>query len=335
MKKKFSRPLNIFWKELYGTQKRLTPYLSDEQNFRILRSNLLTAPFTDDDNAESRELQLSGLELWWQDATGDLLHIFFLQSTLRDFLQETRLSDLDGLRQYLYESGMEKEVVYFATKTRTNCVIYNYGLSLPYETDGYAFSLGLFDDNSIELYFAHGHQNGRLSDKFYNDLNKQKDDRSVALARYFRLAINTIAYMKCFPECVFDGVPKIVKDSKEVKATRSINVSLSEAIIESNKSGKSKQPHFRRGYFKTLESDFYTQKRGQVIFVSETMVKGRAKTVSACLAFKNLKARQASKVKKQRNSLPLSASQANVSAPLCVRCALCGYPLAFAGLDKL
>lgn len=280
MKKKFSRPLSIFWKDFYRTQKRLTPHLSDEQIFKILRSNLLTAPFTDEDNAESRELQLSGLELWWQAATGDLLHIFFLQSRLRDFLQETRLSDLDGLRQYHYESGTEKEVVYFTTKTRTNCVIYNYGLALPYETDGYAFSLGLFEDNSIELYFAHGHQNGRLSDKFYNDLNKRKDEHSVAMSRYFRLAINTIAYMKCFPECVFDGVPKIVKDSKEVKANRSINVSLSKAIIESNKSGKSKQPHFRRGYFKALKSDFYTQKRGQVIFVSETMVKGRAKTVS-------------------------------------------------------
>lgn len=38
-------------------------------------------------------------------------------------------------------------------------------------------------------------------------------------------------------------------------------------------------PHFRRGYFKRLESDFYKNKKGQIIFVSQTMVKGTSKTV--------------------------------------------------------
>lgn len=38
-------------------------------------------------------------------------------------------------------------------------------------------------------------------------------------------------------------------------------------------------PHFLRGYFKRLESDFYKNKKGQIIFVSETMVKGTSKTV--------------------------------------------------------
>lgn len=31
-------------------------------------------------------------------------------------------------------------------------------------------------------------------------------------------------------------------------------------------------PHFRRGYFKRLESDFYKNKKGQIIFVHETVV---------------------------------------------------------------
>ena len=38
-------------------------------------------------------------------------------------------------------------------------------------------------------------------------------------------------------------------------------------------------PHFRRGYFKRLTSDFYTKKKGQIVFVKETMVNGKAKTV--------------------------------------------------------
>ena len=38
-------------------------------------------------------------------------------------------------------------------------------------------------------------------------------------------------------------------------------------------------PHFRKGYFKFLKSDFYTHKKGQIVFVCETMVNGKAKTV--------------------------------------------------------
>ena len=38
-------------------------------------------------------------------------------------------------------------------------------------------------------------------------------------------------------------------------------------------------PHFRKGYYKLLSSDFYTNKKGQIIFVSETMVNGKAKTI--------------------------------------------------------
>lgn len=38
-------------------------------------------------------------------------------------------------------------------------------------------------------------------------------------------------------------------------------------------------PHFRRGYFKRLSSDFYKNKKGQIIFVHETIVNGVAKTL--------------------------------------------------------
>lgn len=38
-------------------------------------------------------------------------------------------------------------------------------------------------------------------------------------------------------------------------------------------------PHCRRAYLKSLSSEFYTHKRGQVIFVSETEVNGPSKTV--------------------------------------------------------
>ncbi|HRZ27105.1 MAG TPA: hypothetical protein P5295_09885 [Spirochaetota bacterium] len=279
----YSSPLKFFWNDLYGTQKKITPNISDKQIFNLLRYNLINAPLPDGENAESRELLLTGWELWKEDSEGDFLHIFFLDKQLRDFLVKTPLSDLDSIRKYLYDNGINKTVVYFKTKSLSNCVIYTFGLHIPYETNGYALSLSLYEDNSIELYFSHGTQHGRLSDKFYSDLNRKQDEKSLILANIFRLAINTIAYMKCFPECVTDGVPRITKERNEKRSERNVTIQLSEKITESENTHHSKIPHFRKGYFKMLRSDFYTHKQGEIIFVSETMVKGKAKTVSTSI----------------------------------------------------
>ncbi|MFC2099028.1 hypothetical protein ACFLSP_04705 [Bacteroidota bacterium] len=258
----------------------MEPDFSDEQIFNILRHNLLNAPLAVGESTETRDLILSGLELWKEDSMGDFLHIFFLEKQLRDFLEITPLSDLDGIRKYLYENGKNKNVVYFQTKTQSNCVIYTFGLHIPHETNGYAFSLSLDENDSMELYFSHGDKNGRLSDKFYSDLNKKKDKESLAFSKMFRLAINTIAYMKCFPECVTEGVPRISYDRNEDRSDRNVTFQLSEKITDSDDKQRSKIPHFRKGFFRVLRSDYYTHKKGQIIYVTETMVKGKAKTVS-------------------------------------------------------
>ncbi len=87
--------------------------------------------------------------------------------------------------------------------------------------------------------------------------------------------------MKCFPDCVTDGVPKITLDRDERRSSnRNFMVGMSEKIIESYDQKKSKVPHFRKGFFRLLKSDYFSNKKGQLIYVSETMVKGIAKTVS-------------------------------------------------------
>lgn len=276
----YSSPLKIFWDELYGTQKKYTPDFSDEQIFNILRHNLLNRPLAVGESTETRDLLLSGLELWKEDSKGDFLHIFFLEKQLRDFLEKTPLSDLDGIRKYLYENGKNKNVVYFQTKSQSNWVIYTFGLHIPYETNGYAFSLSLDENDSMELYFSQGDKHGILTDKFYSDLNNKKDEKSITFSKMFRLAINTIAYMKCFPECVTEGVPRISYDRNEDRSESNVTFRLSEKVTDSDETQRSKIPHFRKGFFRVLRSDYYSHKKGQIIYVTETMVKGKAKTVS-------------------------------------------------------
>ena len=276
----YSATLKFIWDNLYRVQKSLTPEIPDEGIYFILRRNLINLALRDRMNSESNELMISGLELWKEDLRGNFLHIFFLEKQLRDFLQNTPLTDLDGIRSYLYEYGDNKNVAYIQAGGQTNCVRYTFGLHIPYETNGYAFSLSLFEDNSIELYFSHGEVNGLTSDKFYKDQTKKQDVGSQTSSRMFRLAINTIAYMKCFPECVADGVPKISIENDEKRSKRNVTLSVSEKITDANNTRVSKIPHFRKGHFRRLLSDYYTKKKGQIVFIPQTMVKGKAKTIS-------------------------------------------------------
>ncbi len=47
----YSTPLKFFWDDLYGTQKKFTPTIPDEDIFPILRNNLLKAPFAEGESA--------------------------------------------------------------------------------------------------------------------------------------------------------------------------------------------------------------------------------------------------------------------------------------------
>ena len=276
----YSKPLKYFWQHLYATQKKLTPSFTDDQIFALLRQNILGAPITAFETPASRGLIVSGLELWREDSRGKLLHIFFLDRHLRDFLEKTPLSDLGGIKKFLYENGQSQDVMHLYSKEKHRHVIYRFALHMPYEVEGYAFSLSLENDDSVELYFSLGENGGRMSDKFYSDANKKDDEVSVVTSNMFRLAVNTIAYMNCFPDCVAEGVPQDLFERGEDKSARNFTFQLSEKVKDGEGSQLSKIPHFRKGHFRVLQSDYFANKKGQIIFVAETMVKGKAKTVS-------------------------------------------------------
>lgn len=275
----YSKPLKYFWEHLYGTQKKFTPEYTDDQIFLTLKRNLLERPNAPDETQASRQLIISGWEMWRTDAKGELLHIFFIDKQLKDFLETTSLSDLGGIKNFLNEKGENKSVFHYYSNEEKNHIIFQFALHIPYEPEGYAFSLSIEEDGSIELYYSHGENGGRMSDKFYNEVTRKDDNISTTHSNMFRLAINTIAYMSCFPECVDDGVPKNLLERSENLSARNFSFHVSDKIKEDKTTKLSKRPHFRKGHFRHLRSDKFVNKKGQVVFISETMVKGKAKTV--------------------------------------------------------
>jgi len=285
----YSKPLKHFWENLYGQQKKFTPDFTDDQIFEVLRNNILNSPETAYETYASKQLIVSGWEMWRVDSKGELLHIFFVDKQLRDFLESTTLSDLEGIKHFLYENGQNRSVFHLYSNKQINHVVYQFALHIPYESEGYAFSLSVEEDGSLELYYSLGEHGGRMSDKFYVDVNKKNDEISLTHSKMFRLVINTIAYMSCFPECVDDGVPKNLLERSEDLSARNFSLQLSEKVKEHDSSKVSKRPHFRKGHFRHLRSEKFVNKKGQVVFVSETMVKGRAKTISTSPEIDKLK----------------------------------------------
>ena len=91
----------------------------------------------------------------------------------------------------------------------------------------------------------------------------------------YNMTMNFLFYINAFPECVIDGVPNGVKHNPKSKV-----ISVSEKIVSHRTTEHGfVKPHFRSGYFRHLNSDYFVNCKGQVRFIASTMVKGKAKTV--------------------------------------------------------
>lgn len=213
--------------------------------------------------------------LWYSDASKKLLHLYFIDKNLKEFLENVPVADLEGIIKYIEDNGFIREQGYLKLK------YYPFGIHIPYENKYKAFAFGLMNnqDNQVVLSWAVQKGGAWCSSKNYKELIKKDSEEAKEITKIFRLAINTIAYMEAFPECVKDGVPKLIK---EKECENAYTIEIAEKILEpmhNNKNGKFVSPHFRRGYYKRLSSDFYKNKKGQIVFVSETMVNGKAKTI--------------------------------------------------------
>lgn len=96
------------------------------------------------------------------------------------------------------------------------------------------------------------------------------------------LVFNLIGYMGTYPDKVKNELPKGFC-FKNASGSKKMIISESETVkehIKRKRSGEKVVAHFRSGYFRYLSSDFFTKKKGQWVYVKETIVnKKQAQTV--------------------------------------------------------
>lgn len=275
----YSKPLAHQW-EIYTKYYNQNKETNEQFVQRVLLSSSTNHPFSWSKN----QLNTFLWSLWYSDATKKFLHLYFTDKSLKEFLENVPLADLEGISKYINENGFITE------QDPLNLNFFPFGIHIPYENKYKAFAFGLMNnqDNQMVLTWAVGKGGAWCSAKNYKELLTKDSEEAKEITKIFRLAINTIAYMKAFPECVKDGVPELIKERENGNA---ITIEIAEKVLEPihNKNVKMISPHFRRGYFKRLSSPFYTKKRGQIVFVSETMVNGKAKTIYTTEKIKDLK----------------------------------------------
>ena len=229
-------------------------------------------------DAVLRQSESLTLNFWLKDYKKEILHVWFVQKELRDFLRDDLpLKDLNGIKQYLKEEGEDRKTINADTGEEMDWVNHNIALHIPQETDGYVFSFCIMHDGTISLLFSGDKGVGLIHESQYNELKSRSDETAVNLVKNFNLAVNLLAYMRCFPECVKEGVPDTNNSNTLRYRDRSVQLGTSEKITSTVRGAM--RPHFRKGYIKLLSSPFYTKKRGQLIWVSETSVNAKSKTV--------------------------------------------------------
>lgn len=96
--------------------------------------------------------------------------------------------------------------------------------------------------------------------------------------KYENILLNTILYIAANPECLRDGPPENFIKCQGFES-RQKTILCSNQLLDLS---RNVSPHLRRGHFRLLSSEKFRNKKGKLVFVRPSMVKGKSLTVEGC-----------------------------------------------------
>ena len=215
------------------------------------------------------------------DLNKELPHIFIENRELEDFFKNTKVHNLDTVRNFIedntaygpYKDGQTKNLSY-VLHTPHDAYVVN-AMFRNACNNGKQYYLIVWNSND---------ENQFIELDEHTQYFTKAQDGSKTPPTLLNIAVNSMMYMAAFPECLIGGVPQnIVKSDKEIfKEKKNLTLKTSEVIVEKcerDSSGHIVTPHFRSGSFHYLKSDYYKDKKGKTVWWSPSMVKGHAKTI--------------------------------------------------------
>ena len=224
-------------------------------------------------------------------------NIFIETEELYKFFSLTQINIQSDIAQQVYHSLKNRKYVKMHTKHLDNYIpfrLYIFRLYAPInlmptslavcisctETydEGFSLNAVIFSDkNSTQDLMLHKKGIESLENGFVMmNNNIIKDERSIKIYEYNRVILNLLFYMNAFPENVINGVPsRAIIDENVIVADKKFTITKNTELFKKYELS----PHLRRGHWRTFTSDYYTNKKGETIWIDPTFIKGEAFTV--------------------------------------------------------
>lgn len=261
--------------------------LTEEEFYNEARKNLLIS-FNSPRLVQRRDLELEALWFWYEDSKQNVQHIYFKDSKLRDFFQEIEIKDFEEAKKFLYENGTKEEIRYLQADSTTIskiAVVYRFIIHIPHEKQGYAFQFTLFEDNNFEFFyeakntFSKKKESpiGIIYENQYNKLLKTTSKENDFHIKNIRLAINTLAYLRCKSAVISTERP--IQENLYTNNFVTLGISKDLASLTStDKTTELVHKHNRRGYFKFYRSDIFVNRKGTTDFIPPGKVSEHIRT---------------------------------------------------------
>lgn len=227
------------------------------------------------------------------DLNKELPHVFVQNEVLIDFFKNAEFNDFSLLKLFTEENDkpfVENKFLRAIYSVQSLTTDYTPGKNL-LDTNVSYFALHSKDksyfistsrnvQSSKNISLTVWDSDNAFSHTYIDDTKEVRD--FLKKDELIKIGLNFLSYCKAFPECLIEGVPQTLSKDEKNKIRHAQLLNTATQIIENIediKSGKSVIPHFRKGHFRLLQDERFKNKKGQVVFVKATMVKGQAKTL--------------------------------------------------------
>lgn len=277
--------LKMCWKQ-YSYFQRANPTASVEEIYDNIHTRYEIAYNNDPENY-SKFASLRAWELWLSDFRKEFLHVFFLETKLKEVLENIKIK-VDNVKEFVRQNGRSELMWNDTYRGNIDVKVFCFAVHLPNMKHGFAFKLMLYDDMLITFCVKDDVGGFEITNDDYEIFLKSNDKNAQRKVKNFQLCVNTILYMDCYPECIVDGIPANMNPSERRENEKTCRVSVSKDFDEIIKSGGVKSPYMKGMYFMTFRDERYTKMRGKTITVKARFIKGKAVSAKTADDFSRL-----------------------------------------------
>ena len=220
--------------------------------------------------------EFMGAQLFKKEQKGEIQNIYLSTKELKDFLFETPIKSIDGIKEYIKLHGEDSEDVVDGIDVINKAFLFN--LHVPQEINGFTCRIWVQEDDAIIVWIKYDklyvHWRFDPDNNYAEDLYRLQKCEDKEMKYPVQMILNLIYYRQCFPDLFVDGVPNTESSTSQENHILRVAPEILEPANTSNEgeAGSFKRPHFRSGYFRHLNSEWYKAKRGAIIWVNATFV---------------------------------------------------------------